>query len=99
MCRNFPAALADIVPQLRFRAQRSARQGRRGARALCSARSGCHRRPPVAKEMLFTARHLKADEALRAGRPGHVDEEVIAKLAVARFNGADYAEGRKAFAE
>ena len=93
----------------------------------------------VAKDMLFTARRLKADEALRAGlinrlcldiepeirslcaeisegapltikhaklaidliagRPGHMDEEEVAKLAAACFNSADYAEGQKAFTE
>ena len=94
---------------------------------------------PTAKEMLFTARRLKAEEALSlglvncisldietdtkilsndiaegtplsithakraidliAGRPGHVSEADIATLAAACFNSADYAEGRKAFAE
>lgn len=94
---------------------------------------------PLAKDMLFTARRLKAGEALNAGlinrlcgdiesetrqlcaeiadgapltikhakhaidliagRPGHASEEDIAALAAACFDSADYAEGRKAFAE
>ena len=94
---------------------------------------------PAAKDMLFTARRVKADEALRlglidrlatdvesetralcaeiaagapltithakraidqiAGNPGAVPQDEIARLAARCFDSADYAEGRKAFAE
>jgi len=94
---------------------------------------------PMAKEMLFTARRLKAEEALARGlinrlaaeaesetrrlcgeiaggaplsilhakraidliaaRPGHETSAEVAARAAACFNSADYAEGRRAFAE
>lgn len=95
--------------------------------------------PAAAKDMIFTARRVKADEALHlglvnrlasdvdaetaalcagiaegapltlahakraidfiAGRPGHHDDAEIAWLAGRCFDSADYAEGRRAFAE
>lgn len=94
---------------------------------------------PAAKEMIFTARRVKAEEALRLGlinrlatdveaetralaaevtegapltithakraidfiteRPGHEDDADVAWHAARCFDSADYAEGRRAFAE
>ncbi len=95
--------------------------------------------PAAAKQMIFTARRLKAAEALTiglidhvaadlaadvgslcaeiaegapltithakraidliTGRPGHEDDAEVARLAARCFDSADYAEGRRAFAE
>ena len=95
--------------------------------------------PSAAKQMIFTARRLKSEEALAiglidrvaadlaaevsalcaeiaegapltithakraidfiTGRPGHEDDAEIAWLAGRCFDSADYAEGRRAFAE
>lgn len=47
----------------------------------------------------LTLTHAKRAIDLIAGRPGHADAETVAALAAGCFNSADYAEGRRAFAE
>ena len=59
-------------------------------RALCAE---------IAEGAPLTITHAKRAIDLIAGRPGHVEEEVVRGLAARCFNSADYAEGRAAFAE
>jgi enoyl-CoA hydratase/carnithine racemase len=59
------------------------------ARALCSE---------IAEGAPLTITHAKRAIDLIAGRPGHVDEAEVVRLAARCFDSRDYAEGREAFA-